>query len=471
MKFLIIILVASFPFIVQASEVTFIGKIKNNTSTEVNFVIQNSNSLEEAIIYKARINETNEFSIVLPIHHPQIIKIESNGQALHLFASPKTGRLEFEFDNNEPSRTLKLKGKSVANNSFYNSFARSYKWHQGKLESYEMGGMKSYVSSDIKQKAISYSMLDYFRILDQDRMSQIKYLENSTGIDIDFYRYIANEINWRYETNKMAYFLFNKDRYNVHEIKRYWVRYALLQTTDINDDKAVAYSSYQNMLTAFIHFLHLQTPVDKKIAESYHTFIEVNLRGKPRYYMLAKLMLDNYRTGGNTVLASQKLKAFKRENPYKEFNTTLDNIFGKESQYLAQKNAPNLKVLKLDEQEIWLNEYSGKVVYVSFWASWCAPCLKSFRDSRSFRQELKNQGVVFLNINIDDREDIWRSSLARHDIIGTNVYGLDLKQARDELKITSLPYYFLMNKSGKISYLSSSKLQECRDDFYQLLKE
>ncbi|HFC01194.1 MAG TPA: redoxin domain-containing protein [Phaeodactylibacter sp.] len=469
--FLSLFLILIFSISSSASEVSFWGKIKNHNSDAVDFILHNNYLLQEDNIYRAKINEQNEFSVMLSIDRPQIVQIKVDEKILYLFASPKTNRIEFEYDNNAPSATLTLKGKNVFNNSFYNSFSRSFDWNNEKKETYEMGGLSTQVSPKIKQMAVSYSMYDYFKIIDQNRNNQLQYLQNSSSLSIDFYRFIENEINWKYETHKIAYFLFNKDRFSISDFKKYWVRYALLQTVNINDDKVIAFPDFQNMLSAFIHFLHLQTPVKTKISDSFYTFIEVNLRGKPRYFMLAKLMVSNFQNAGNPTLAIQHLKAFKRENPYPEYNTILNQIFGKDLEFLTNKNAPNIKVLDLSEQELWLNQYAGKVVYVSFWASWCAPCLQGFQHTKNFRKEMEKNGVVFLNINIDDKEQVWRKTLAHREIVGKNVYALDVKQAKEELKITSLPYYFLVNKYGKIVYLSSNKLTECREDFLQLLNE
>ena len=106
-------------FSIQAAEVTFIGKIKNPSGDAVEFLLQSADLIQEDIIYRARINENNDFSIVLPIHHPQIIRIKNGENILKIYASPKTQRLEFEFDANAPSATLVLKGQNIFNINSY----------------------------------------------------------------------------------------------------------------------------------------------------------------------------------------------------------------------------------------------------------------------------------------------------------------------------------------------------------------
>lgn len=51
---------------------------------------------------------------------------------------------------------------------------------------------------------------------------------------------------------------------------------------------------------------------------------------------------------------------------------------------------------------ISLHELRGKTVYVDFWASWCAPCLRSMPLINALYGKYKDQGFEVVAINVDD---------------------------------------------------------------------
>lgn len=52
--------------------------------------------------------------------------------------------------------------------------------------------------------------------------------------------------------------------------------------------------------------------------------------------------------------------------------------------------------------DISLEAMRGKTVYVDFWASWCAPCLRSMPQINELYAEYKEQGFEVIAINVDD---------------------------------------------------------------------
>jgi len=50
---------------------------------------------------------------------------------------------------------------------------------------------------------------------------------------------------------------------------------------------------------------------------------------------------------------------------------------------------------------IQLDEYQGRVVYLDFWASWCAPCQQSFPWMQSLKNTYERDGLTIIAVNLD----------------------------------------------------------------------
>lgn len=61
-----------------------------------------------------------------------------------------------------------------------------------------------------------------------------------------------------------------------------------------------------------------------------------------------------------------------------------------------------LPALQADHPGITLSALRGKTVYVDFWASWCAPCLRSLPLYNDLYLKYRDQGLEIIGINIDN---------------------------------------------------------------------
>ena len=53
-----------------------------------------------------------------------------------------------------------------------------------------------------------------------------------------------------------------------------------------------------------------------------------------------------------------------------------------------------------------LSQYQGKVVVLDFWASFCAPCKRSFPWLNEMHDKYQQDGLVVVGINLDASRDV-----------------------------------------------------------------
>ncbi len=76
------------------------------------------------------------------------------------------------------------------------------------------------------------------------------------------------------------------------------------------------------------------------------------------------------------------------------------------------KPAPEMVGVDLAGKPLRLSEYRGKVVMVSFWATWCGPCMKLIPHEREIATQHADAPFVLLGVNADETDDETLKSLA-----------------------------------------------------------
>jgi cytochrome c biogenesis protein CcmG, thiol:disulfide interchange protein DsbE len=69
----------------------------------------------------------------------------------------------------------------------------------------------------------------------------------------------------------------------------------------------------------------------------------------------------------------------------------------------AGQPAPDFTLPGADGRPLQLAGLRGKLVYLDFWASWCAPCRRSFPWMNVMQEKYGPGGLVVLGINVDQR--------------------------------------------------------------------
>jgi thiol-disulfide isomerase/thioredoxin len=105
-----------------------------------------------------------------------------------------------------------------------------------------------------------------------------------------------------------------------------------------------------------------------------------------------------------------------------------------------------------EESPINMGQFKGKVVYVDFWASWCAPCVRSFPFMNELDREFRDRGLQVLAINLDEKLEDAQKFLAKHPagfILAADRSG----QCPRDFGVRGMPSSYLVDRQGIIRHV------------------
>jgi thiol-disulfide isomerase/thioredoxin len=121
--------------------------------------------------------------------------------------------------------------------------------------------------------------------------------------------------------------------------------------------------------------------------------------------------------------------------------------------YYRYRVPPDIAFGKLQLQTVTgepatLNQYSGKVIVLNFWASWCADCLREMPSLASAQQQLSNEDVEFVLVT-DETQPKLERFLSTHNYPYAFYRSLQTHKSNG---IHALPCTYIIDRNGKVNY-------------------
>jgi peroxiredoxin len=118
----------------------------------------------------------------------------------------------------------------------------------------------------------------------------------------------------------------------------------------------------------------------------------------------------------------------------------------------AAEAASDFTLRDINGQETTLSSLKGKVVVLSFWATWCGPCKEEMPHLQQMYTEMKDKGLVVLSISTDDA----RSASKVKPFVMKMGYSFPVLLDRESTVIgaynpsKTLPYTVVIDRNGEV---------------------
>lgn len=112
--------------------------------------------------------------------------------------------------------------------------------------------------------------------------------------------------------------------------------------------------------------------------------------------------------------------------------------------------APPLTMTTLDGTPVDTRELKGKVVFLTFWATWCEPCRAELPALSRYAAEHAGQGLIVLALSLDSAAELQQVRNVAHDL-SFPVGLLADPHVPGYGRIWHLPVSFVIDRQGRLA--------------------
>lgn len=448
MKSLLFIIVSFIAFINQVSAETIIrGKVKNAEENQIQYFYRESivSKMQFAIVDLVN----DEFELRLDLLDAIEFQFTVNDNHIDFFILPEDS-FEFAVDANDVANTLTYQCKNMEDQKYTTGLSA--------LESIKYLAMKPY-----KIKGTGWNTPDGFI----DSLTQIVAAKKKEYIAGN-YEKINFSRTFRKEVLDTTYKSLLSDVYTKSMSTSTNMR-PVEGTVIITDDElsrkiADATLEQPDLLRneTYMLFLYWNESIEykkwiteqgKKGDADFWNANRIPFQNKlykndaVKYAIMAYVNGRNNRKNADLYIAN--LRQIEQLFPNGDYNYKMKKIENSLAALREGQIAPAFTLKNLEGKDVSLKDFSGKVVYIDFWASWCLPCVMENKKVKDLKPIYADKDVVFLYITRDQSESVWKDAIAKQEIDGVHLMGGGLP-VFDVYKADGVPKYVLIGKDGKI---------------------
>ena len=146
------------------------------------------------------------------------------------------------------------------------------------------------------------------------------------------------------------------------------------------------------------------------------------------------------------------------------------------AQVIPGKAPPDALGLDKNKSKVHVSDFRGKVLVVTFWASWCSPCLTELPILEKLQRRVGDDQIRVIAVNTDANPVEYRKMIKRmQDYQLTFTADFSSATVARNYNVRTLPYMILINRAGHVAHTHAgygeSMLPKLVEEINELLDE
>jgi peroxiredoxin len=432
----------------------FSGEIKNPEEKTVAFTLY-KNWVEPPTEYTLKLNAKNQFSMEIPLNEIAYCDLNMGSEGFYALIIEPSDKIEMQVDALNFSESLKISGEGSGKWTYY-------------LEKRQYFEIKKDWELELENlKKISKK--GYFELTAYLNNELIKKLNTyKAKISEEFYSLERADIYGKMSNYELQY-LVSQKMFNQQEFERF----ELKTFNPKIQNKSFEFGNFVESLLEN-HNLTLQKNAGSNLSEIEYLksyFEKLASVDKPMIERLMATKIMSYLdTTGPTEENKLMVASFKEFSKNLTYTNALVLKLNKLQNLKIGREAKNFVLINEKNNQVALKDFRGKYVLLSFFASWCGPCLTDITYLKIVDNYFKsNNNLAFISISTDSPEDFHTFLAEKPEIPGSILNAQPSSNIYQHYFLENLPTFLLIDKSGTI--ISEEVIAPSEDEGRALIKQ
>lgn len=321
-----------------------------------------------------------------------------------------------------------------------------------------LGGVNRYLK---EQEGAVFFDKDYYALGEsefvwkmQELIDEKTKLLEAKNFDDSFTRLEKERIRYSVAERVSFYPIYRNRMYPGENYRPGAVFSDFLSSFSLNNEDLFATKDYRSFL---LNYVYLQGSRGNGSRENYSDGVVdyiLSTVNNPtiKNFLLTEIVFHHIRENNGLNGADYLLSVFRREVTDPSKVAYMEEIIGHWEKLLPGKPAPSFTVRDRYGEEVSLEQFRGKYLYITVWATWCVPCKSELPYLDVLQKEYMDKDIHFLTIAIGEsaNQKHWKDFLAENFHAGIHTFADAKNEFNKDYMIISVPRFILIGPDGVI---------------------